>query len=43
MVGREAIVRFLCEDFPRLCARDGVRASMDTARGHRLLYGELPQ
>jgi ketosteroid isomerase-like protein len=90
MVGREAIVRFLCEDFPRLFARDvtvtfhgfhaegervvveetmtatladgrpyandycfvfelrdglihRVREYMDTARGHRLLFGELPR
>ncbi|SMQ18110.1 hypothetical protein SAMN06272771_4549 [Streptomyces sp. Ag82_O1-12] len=36
-------MRFLCEDSPRLVARDGVRAHMDTTQGHRLLYGELPR
>ncbi|MER5829223.1 nuclear transport factor 2 family protein [Streptomyces sp. NPDC002130] len=90
MVGREAIVRFLTEDFPRLFTRDvtvtfhgfhvdgervvveetmtatladgspyandycfvfelrgglihRVREYMDTPKGHRLLFGELPQ
>lgn len=90
MVGKQAIVRFLAEDFPRLFARDvtvtfhgfhadgdrvvveetmtatlangnhyandycfvfelrdglihRVREYLDTARGHRMIFGEVPQ
>jgi hypothetical protein len=50
MIGRPAIAHFLAEDFARLFVRDAsvtftdglihrVREYMDTARGHRMIFG----